>query len=70
MVKQYGRFENDEAYWTKELGSDIKPRVLDHGANLRFLIDKTEQFGKFVESMDELKDRKFAVPGEEQEGEE
>ncbi len=70
VVKQYGRFENDEAYWTKELGSDIKPRVLDHGANLRFLIDKMEQFGKFMESMDELKDRKFAVPGEEQEGEE
>ncbi len=59
VVKQYGRFTDDTKFWTDTLGTEIKLRELDHGENLRFLLEKKEQFQKLRAAIENLKSVAF-----------
>ena len=59
VVKQYGRFTDDGKFWTDTLGPEIKLRELDHGENLRFLLEKKEQFEKLRAAIEGLNSDAF-----------
>jgi hypothetical protein len=60
VVKQFGRFQEDRKFWTDAMGSDIKLRELDHGDNLRFLLQNKEQFHKLQEAFLKLQNAAFS----------
>ena len=47
---QYKRFENDEAFWRKKMGSNADPKAVNNGKSLRFYLKTKKNFQSFKDA--------------------
>lgn len=66
-VWQIGRFEEDQEFWSRKIGShiDVKP-VRKSKQSLRFILSSAEDFGKFLDAVqNDLKNEMFTYAAED-----
>jgi len=64
-VWQIGRFDEDQEFWEKKIGSHIDVIPVKKDKCLRFLLSSAEDFGKFLDAVQrELTNQKFTYSTE------